>query len=172
MKQRVRILAVCGLMAISTSYAGSVAQQPGQSTTDPALNAENPVAPATPSEQAVDMQSFDYESKHDAVTSHSNTPPADTPADKPLPDSVIRQDVLDRFSKVYQEKKKLYDQAQFDLTAAKNDLVECEKLSAVEKNKCVTVANGHIEALKQKISNLNYDMNNLKNEMQSINPSQ
>lgn|SRR3990167_3506159 len=172
MKQWVRVLMVCGVMVVSASYAANSPQQPGQVTTDPSLDAANPVVPATPSEQAVDMQTFEYESKHDVETTPPNTPPATPAPDKPLPDSVIREDVMKRFSKVYQEKKKLYDQAQIDLTAAKNDLGECDKLSAAEKTECVAAANGHIEAITQKLSNLNYDMTILKNEMQSIVPAQ
>lgn len=161
MKKSVSVWMMCSMLAATSTWAA----EPAQPLTD-----ANPVEQATPSEQAVDMQTLDYESKHDVETmTHSNTPP---PPEKPLPDTVITQDVMNRFDKVYQEKKKLYDQTQIQLTAAQNDLQECNQLSGAAKESCLKTANEYINTLTQKASNLKFDMDQIKREMQAINPGQ
>lgn len=161
MKKSVSVWMVCSMLAAAPTWSAEQAQP---------LTDANPVEQATPSQQAVDMQTPDYESKHDVETmTHSNTAP---PPEKPLPDAVITQDVMNRFNNVYQEKKKLYDQTQLQLTAAQDDLQECNQLSGAAKESCLKTANEYINTLTQKSSNLKFDMDQIKREMQAIHPGQ
>lgn len=131
----------------------------------------NPISPTVPSEAAEDINTFKYESTHDVETmSHSNTDPDDGNADdsKPIPADVVKKDVLNRFNDVYNQKKLQADKLQIDLTAAKNDLAACDKLSGTAKTKCVTDANNYIDVITQKISNLNYDMKIIQKEIKEI----
>lgn len=131
----------------------------------------NPISPTVPSEAAEDINTFQYESKHDVETeSHSNTDPDDGNADdsKPIAADVVKKDVLNRFSDVYKQKKLQADKLQIDLTAAKDDLVACDKLSGTDKTKCVNDATNYIDVITQKISNLKYDMNIIQKEIKDI----
>lgn len=134
----------------------------------------NPIEPTQPSESAEDVNSFKYESTHDVETeSHSNTDAdsdGNSDSSKPLSADVVTKDVLNRFNDVYKQKKTQVDRLQIDLTAAKDDLAACDKLSGDDKTKCVADANNHINVITQRISNLNYDMNIIQKEMKDISP--
>lgn len=155
-------------------FAGllSVMFTSGVYAADQAPTSQQPVAPAEPSEQAVDLNSFQYESRHDVETTPPNTPPANPQDVQPISADKIKQDVIDHFNSAYQQKQTQVQKLEIDLAAAKNNLAQCDKLTGADKEKCLSDANLLIENLTQRISNLNYDMTIIKNEIKAINGNQ
>ncbi|HTM64088.1 MAG TPA: hypothetical protein VL360_06260 [Gammaproteobacteria bacterium] len=144
-------------------FAGNAAAQNAASSND-SLTPANPIAPDQPSESAEDINSFSYESTHDVKTAHPNA--EYQTSSQPVPANQAAHDVLNRFNEVYRQKKMTYDQLQIDLSAAKDDITQCDKLPANEKTQCLSDANKHIDVINQSIADVTYDMNIIKKEIQ------